>query len=110
MKPTNIIYYNTTGDMIKSTLGVPKSRLVKFNVRDKTQVEQLTLIRIEPCSSKGVTFWFEDKIGRRYPMTDSVFAEYIKSHPIDFGEKTLEFLKQGHVYSIGFKRGSDEDN
>ena len=103
MKPTDVVYYDTTGDMIKSTLGVQKTKLVRSDVGGKTLTKQLTLIDIEPCASKGVTFWFEDKVGRRYPMTDSVFAEYIKSHPIFLGEKTFEFLKQGHVYSIGFK-------
>ena len=103
MKPTDVVYYDAIGNMIKSTLGVQKTKLVRSDVGGKTLTKQLTLIDVEPCASKGVTFWFEDNVGRRYPMTDSVFAEYIKSHPICFGEKAFNFLKQGHVYSIGFK-------
>ena len=47
MKPTGVVYYDTTGDMIKSTLGVQKTKLVRSDVCGKTLTKQLTLIDTE---------------------------------------------------------------
>lgn len=51
--------------------------------------------------NRGVTLWFEDDDGQMFPMTDSVFGEYLAKHPINIGEVDIEYLQRGQTYSIG---------
>ena len=99
------VYYDTTGDMVKSTLGLNLNNYIKSPVEGKTLTKRFRLVDIQRHEQRGVTFWFEDNTGRRYPMGDGYFKEYLQKHPIDFGEQTTGFYKYGHVYSIGFIEG-----
>ena len=109
MNKAKTIYYDKNGNMVKNTNYKDKNKLIKSEIEPGTVVRKkgLKLVNISWLNT-GVTLWFEDANGRLYPMTDSVFLEYIKSNPIDFGDKDIEFLQRGSVYSIGFVEGDKE--
>ena len=97
------VYYDTKGDMVKDIYGKSPKTLIKSQVDGKTITKPFVLVDITRNSQNGCTLWFQDQIGRRYPMGDALFAKYLQRHPVKFGEQTIEFYKQGHTYSIGFK-------
>lgn len=109
MNKAKKVFYDDKGNMVKNTNYKDKSKLIISEIKPGTVVHKngLKLVDINWLNF-GVTLWFEDINGRRYPMTDSVFLEYIKSNPIDFGDKDIEFLQRGSVYSIGFVEGDKE--
>ena len=104
-KKAENVYFDTNSTMIKSTLGLDLKNYVKQYVKGKTLTRRMWLVDIERNSQRGNTYWFEDETGVRYPMSDTVFIDYIKQHPKKFGMKVFEFLQQGHVYSINFIGG-----
>ena len=108
MNKAKVVYYDKDGDMVKSTLYKNKDKLIKSEIAPNTTItKKLKLIGLGWLNS-GVTFWFADETGRRYPMSDNVLIDYLDDNPIDFGERTFEFLQQGHVYSIGFVEGAND--
>lgn len=106
-KKAENVYFDTNSTMLKSTLGVDVQNYVKKYVKGKALTRKMRLVDVERNSCRGNTYWFEDETGVRYPMSDTVFINYIKKHPKKFGIKEFEFLQQGHVYSINFIGGRD---
>ena len=105
------VYYDKNGDMVKNTnaAGVRKSNLIKSEIEQGTVVRKKGIKLVDlGWLNCGLTFWFMDENGRRYPMTDSVFLKYIKDNPVDFGDMNIEFLQRGSVYSIGFVEENKE--
>lgn len=106
------VYYDKNGNMIKNTngYGINKNSLIKSEIKPGAVVHKrgMKLVDLGWLNS-GLTFWFEDDSGRRYPMTDSVFLNYIKENPIEFGDMDIEFLQRGSVYSIGFVKEKKND-
>lgn len=103
MNKAKEVYYDKNGVMAKSVRYKNKNDFTKVNIEPNTVVHKSSLKLISVSwTNSGVTFWFKDEDGKIYPMTDSVLMKYVKDHPIDFGERDIEFLKQGTVYSIGF--------
>jgi hypothetical protein len=109
MNKAKTIYYKKNGDMVKSTRYENKSELIKSDIEPGTVVHRkgLKLTDITWLNT-GVTFWFVDENKRGYPMTDSVFRDYIRENPIEFGDVGIEFLQRGDVYSIGFVEENKE--
>lgn len=107
------VYYDKDGKMIKNTNSpsVNKNNLIKSEIKPGTVVNKkgMKLVDLDWLST-GLTFWFEDENGRRYPMTDSVFLNYIEDNPVEFGDMDIQFLQRGSVYSIGFVKGEKDDN
>lgn len=97
------VYYDKNGNMIKNTNYKDKSKLIKSEIEPGSIVRKkgMKLVDLGWLNS-GLTFWFADENGRQYPMTDSVFMNYLEDNPIEFGDMDIEFLQRGSVYSIGF--------
>ena len=105
------VYYDKNGNMIKNTNYKDKSKLIKSEIEPGSIVHKkgMKLVSLSWLNS-GLTFWFADENGRRYPMTDSVFMNYLEDNPIEFGDMDIQFLQRGSVYSIGFVKGEKDDN
>lgn len=107
------VYYDKNGNMIKNTngYGINKNSLIKSEIKPGAVVHKrgMKLVDLGWLNS-GLTFWFADENGRRYPMTDSVFMNYLEDNPIEFGDVDIQFLQRGSVYSIGFVKGERDDN
>lgn len=105
------VYYDKHGNMIKNTNYKDKSKLIKSEIEPGSIVRKkgMKLVDLTWINS-GLTFWFADENGRRYPMTDSVFMNYLEDNPIEFGDMDIQFLQRGSVYSIGFVKGEKDDN
>lgn len=105
------VYYDKNGDMIKNTNYKDKSKLIKSEIEPGSIVRKkgMKLVDLGWLNS-GLTFWFADENGRQYPMTDSVFMNYLEDNPIEFGDMDIEFLQRGSVYSIGFVEEKKNDN
>lgn len=105
------VYYDNDGNMIKNTngYGINKNNLIKSEIKqgDVVHKKGMKLVGLGWLNS-GLTFWFADENGRQYPMTDSVFMNYLEDNPIEFGDMDIEFLQRGSVYSIGFVEGEKE--
>lgn len=109
MNKAKTVYYDKKGNMIKSTRYVNKDSLIKFNVEQGGIVHKKNMKLMNVTwQNSGVTFWFKDDADKYYPMTDTVFNEYLKDNPISFGDVDIEFLQQGYVYSIGFAKENKE--
>lgn len=111
MNRAKTVYYDGKGNMIKNTNYKDKSKLIKSEIEPGSIVRKkgMKLVSLSWLNS-GLTFWFADENGRLYPMTDSVFMNYLKDNPIEFGDMDIEFLQRGSVYSIGFVKGERDDN
>jgi len=111
MNRAKTVYYDGKGNMIKNTNYKDKSKLIKSEIEPGSIVRKkgMKLVGLTWLNS-GLTFWFADENGRRYPMTDSVFMNYLKDNPIEFGDMDIEFLQRGSVYSIGFIEEKKNDN
>ena len=105
------VYYDKNGNMIKNTNYKDKSKLIKSEIEPGSIVRKkgMKLVDLGWLNS-GLTFWFADENGRQYPMTDSVFMNYLEDNPIEFGDIDIEFLQRGSVYSIGFVEEKKNDN
>lgn len=103
MNRAKTVYYDVKGNMIKNTNYKDKSKLIKSEIEPGSIVRKkgMKLVDLSWLNS-GLTFWFADENGRRYPMTDSVFMNYLEDNPIEFGDMDIQFLQRGSVYSIGF--------
>lgn len=109
MNKAKTIYYKKNGNMVKSTRYENKKELIKSDIAPGTVVHRKGMKLVDMTwLNSGVTFWFVDENGRWYPMTDSVFKDYINKNPIEFGNVDIEFLQRGDVYSIGFVEENKE--
>ena len=109
MNKAKTVYYDKNGNMVKSTRYKNKNELIKSDIAPNTVLlkKGMKLVGITYLNH-GVTIWFKDANGRFYPMTDSVFSDYIENHPIEFGDMNIEFLQRGDTYSIGFVEENKE--
>lgn len=110
MNRAKTVYYDGKGNMIKNTNYKDKSKLIKSEIEPGSIVRKkgMKLVNLTWLNS-GLTFWFADENGRRYPMTDSVFMNYLEDNPIEFGDMDIQFLQRGSVYSIGFVEEKKND-
>lgn len=105
------VYYDKNGNMIKNTNYKDKSKLIKSEIEPGSIVRKKDIKLVDlGWLNSGLTFWFADENGRQYPMTDSVFMNYLEDNPIEFGDMDIEFLQRGSVYSIGFVEEKKNDN
>lgn len=102
MYKAKYVYYDKSGNMVKSTRDKNVSSLIKSDIQpDTTVTKRLKAVGLGWLNN-GWALWLADDTGRKYPMSSSVLHSYLKNHDIDFGERTFEFLQRGDTYSIGF--------
>lgn len=108
MNKAKEVYLDKDGNMIKKAwygdVNKHPEEYTEVNVSLMPQKLKLRLCGLG-WQNSGITFWFKGDDGREYPMSWGIMSDYLQTHSIPVGEFDIEYLKQGTVYSIGFKDG-----